>query len=114
MKLNYEYGRGKEAYQNREWYRSQSACTVSHDADEDCDEYPFWASEQGCPAGVPTPRLRYIDEDDNQWQGSRYGSFTISCGLVSGDPPESGNASGGTAFLVIPVPVVPTDWLCNR
>jgi hypothetical protein len=114
VKLNYEYGRGKEAYQDRDWYTSESACQASHDADEQCDEYPFWASEQGGPAGVPTPRLRYIDEDDNQWQGSRYGSFTLSCRLVSGDPPESGNASGGTAFLVIPVPVVPTDWLCNR
>jgi len=114
VKLNYEYGRGKEAYQNRNWYIGQGACRADPDEGQQCDEYPFWASEQGGPAAFPTPSLRYIDARDNGLQGLRYGSFVTSCRLVSGDPPVSGNARGGSTFLVIPVPVVPTDWLCNR
>lgn len=120
VKLNYEYGAGKERYQNRNWYRSVSPCDVrTIPAGQQCDEYPFWASEQGGdPALVPPPHLRFIDSTDNQYQGSRFGSFVTSCGLRSGPPPESGgNARGGDVFLMIPVPPdldIPTTWLCNR
>lgn len=120
VKLNYEYGAGKERYQNRDWYKSVSPCDVrTTPAGQQCDEYPFWASEQGGAADlVPPPHLRFIDRTDNGYQGSRFGNFVTSCGLRSGPPPESGgNARGGDVFLMIPVPPdlgIPTTWLCNR
>jgi hypothetical protein len=119
-KLNYEYGRGKEAYQSRGWYTRVSPCDIRDPPEgQQCDEYPFWASEQGGdPALVPPPHLRFIDRTDNGYQGSRFGSFVTSCGLRSGPPPEGGgNARGGDVFLMIPVPPdlgIPTTWLCNR
>jgi hypothetical protein len=35
--------------------------------------------------------------------------------MRSGTPQSSGNAVGGDAFLVVPIPVgMTTGWLCNR
>lgn len=117
VKLNYEYGRGKEAYQDRNWYRSVSPCDVRGRTGQQCDEYPFWATEQGGSGALVRPHLRYIDGDDNGLQGGRFGNFVTSCGLRSGSPPRTGNARGGTAFLMVPVPPalgIPTTYLCNR
>jgi hypothetical protein len=111
VKLNYEASGAKA---NRDWYQSQPACRVDHDADEQCDEYPFFASEQGGPLALASPSLKYIDGDDNVLQGGRYGNFVTSCALRTGTPQEGANAVGGTAFLVVPVPGVPTTYLCNR
>ncbi|HXE44087.1 MAG TPA: hypothetical protein VN635_02705 [Conexibacter sp.] len=113
--LNYEASRAKNG--SRSWYDSVAPCNSDGDAGQQCDEYPFWASEQGGPLAPITPSLRYIDGDDNVLQGSRYGSFVQSCGLRTGTPQEGANAVGGTAFLVVPLPSalgIPSTWLCNR
>jgi hypothetical protein len=120
VKLNYESSAGKaaEPYQDRYWFRSQDDCLVAHDEDESCDEYPFWASEQGGSLARPLPSLRYIDSLDNRNQGLRYGNFVTSCGLTTGTPQEGANSTGGTAFLVVPLASglgIPSyTRLCNR
>lgn len=115
VKLNYEAAGAKT--QSRTWYRSVAPCDVRGRTGQQCDEYPFWATEQGGPDALVRPHLRYIDGDDNTLQGSRHGNFVTSCGLRTGTPQERGNAIGGTAFLMVPVPPalsVPTTYLCNR
>jgi hypothetical protein len=119
VKLNYEYGTGKAAVQNRYWYTRERPCTDTPPDEEDqCDEYPFWASEQGGPLASPlTPHLQWVNGIDNVRQGSKYAGFISKCGLRSGTSSETANASGGTAFLVIPLmPAlhIPTFSVCNR
>jgi hypothetical protein len=119
VKLNYEYGRGKEAVQDRDWYKRLRPCTEDPpEVGDQCDEYPFWASEQGGPFARPlTPHLQWVNGIDNVRQGLRYGNFIVGCGLRSGTSYPDANATGGTAFLVIPLmPAlhVPTFYVCNR
>lgn len=111
--LNYEAG-GTKA--NRDWYKTQPDCEVDHDPSQQCDEFPFFATEQGGPLAVPTPSLRYINGTDNVTQGGQYGGFVTSCGLTTGTPQESGNAIGGSPFIMIPLPPslgIPSTRLCN-
>jgi hypothetical protein len=115
VKLNYEASGAKNG--SRTWYNSVAPCDTPGDVGQQCDEFPFWATEQGGPLALITPSLKYIDGDDNQYQGSRYGNFVTSCALTTGTPQEGANAVGGTAFLLVPIPSsagVPTNWLCNR
>jgi len=119
VKLNYEYGAGKAAVQDRDWYKREEPCTERPPEEGDqCDEYPFWASEQGGPLARPlTPHLQWVDGIDNTRQGSKYSGFISKCGLTSGTSYADANATGGTAFLVIPLmPAlhIPTFSICNR
>jgi len=119
VRLNYEYGTGKTAVQNRNWYRTQSPCNgTPPDIGDQCDEYPFWASEQGGPLASPlTPHLQWVNGIDNVRQGQKYSGFISKCQLTSGTSYANANASGGTAFLVIPLmPAlhIPTFPVCNR
>lgn len=121
VKLNYEYGTGKtaETYQDRYWFRRQDDCLVEHDEDESCDEYPFWASEQGGSLARPLlPHLEYIDTNDNRNQGLKYANFVTYCGLRTGTPQTGANSTGGTPFLVVPIASglgIPSyTRLCNR
>lgn len=115
IKLNYE-ATGTKA--NRSWYETQSPCVDGPpESGEQCDEFPFFASEQGGPLATPLPHLQWIDGIDNRRQGGYYGNFIQSCGLRTGTPQTGANATGGTAFLVIPLmPAlhIPTFYLCNR
>lgn len=82
-----------------------------------CDEFPFFSSEQGGPLATPTPHVQYIERIDNTRQGGFYSAFIRACELRTGTPQEGANSTGGTAFLVIPLmPAlhIPTFWLCNR
>jgi hypothetical protein len=115
VKLNYEASGAKNG--SHSWVNSVEPCDGATPSGKQCDEYPLWASEQGGPLAIPTPHLRYVDATDNQLQGSRYSSFIGSCGLRTGTPQEGANATGGTAFLVVPIPSsagIPSTWLCNR
>jgi hypothetical protein len=115
VKLNYEASGAKNG--NREWYRAVAPCDVRGDEGQACDEFPYWASEQGGPLAPITPSLKYIDARDNTLQGGRYGNFITACGLRTGTPQQGANAVGGTAFLVVPIPSdvgIPSTYLCNR
>ena len=118
FKLNYEASGAKTGQHS--WVNSKAPCNSRTPSGQQCDEYPFWASEQGGPYARPTTaHLRYIDEDDNQLQGSRYSTFIRYCGLTTGTRPEGeANATGGTTFLVVALPSglgIPSyTRLCNR
>ncbi len=118
VQLNYEVGEsgGKRG---SGWQNSQPGCRdVEHTRDEQCDEYPFFASEQGGPLARPTtPHVQYIDRIDNSRQGGFYSNFIRTCELRTGTPQTGLNSTGGTPFLVIPLmPAlhIPTFYLCNR
>ena len=115
IKLNYEYGRSKPS---RGWYASRRPCVDgAPEPDQDCDEFPFFASEQGGPLASPTPHLQFIDSVDNQRQGRKYRAFIRNCGLRTGTPQTGLNSTGGTPFLIVPLmPAlhIPTFWLCSR
>jgi hypothetical protein len=116
VKLNYEASGAKD---DRYWYTRTDYCeNEPHERDEQCDEFPFFATEQGGPlARTPPVHLQYVDGIDNVRQGGKYGNFITSCGLRTGTPQRGANAIGGTAFLVIPLmPAlhIPTFYLCNR
>jgi hypothetical protein len=90
----------------RTWYNGISPCTLPKPSGESCDEYPFYATQQGGGSAAPPPNLKYINTAQNVRQGGRYGNFITSCGLSDGAP-----------FLVIPLPPgipINTMPLCNK
>jgi hypothetical protein len=92
----------------RDWYIGDPRCAASVGTNGllQCDEYPFFATEQGGGLATPAPSLKVIDGEQNQQQGVRYSSFLSSCGVQNGDP-----------FYAIPIPPatthVPTLQICN-
>jgi hypothetical protein len=70
-----------------------------------CDEYPFFATEQGGPSAQPLPDLRAIERTQNLSQGDMYSGFV-----------QSGVLHLGSPFLGVPVPPaaeVPTWYACK-
>lgn len=120
--LAYERPRGKPG--RGTWYVNIEPCRSNEPAitGEDCDEYPFFSTEQGGPlasqrAPFTTPDLAPVDSGDNQAQGRLLRRFyhNIRCPLATGVAVSGENALGGTPFLVVPIPAVgvPAGWLCN-
>lgn len=74
---------------------------------QQCDEYPFYATEQGGALSTPRPHLKAVDGTQNTLQGSSYGSFVSGCHRNTGE----------SEFLGIPVPasapLIPTLHICN-
>jgi hypothetical protein len=108
VKLNWERSTVKEELgESRGWYKGSEGCPGSSPPEgESCDEYPFFATEQGGPGGDPTPSLEYVDRTDNSNQGSRYSGFLSACKIEEGG-----------AFLAVPLPPrlgIPTTRLCNN
>jgi diaminopimelate epimerase len=106
VRLNYESGTAKEEHgSTREWYKGLGGCAGEKPEGDSCDEYPFFASQQGGPSASPTPSLEYIVATDNSEQGSKYSGFRSACKLSEGAP-----------FLAVPMPPslgIPTTRLCN-
>lgn len=71
VKLNYEsVAAKKEKGEERGWYEGLGGCSGARPEGEQCDEYPFFATEQGGPGGKPTPNLEYINADTaSGWRG---------------------------------------------
>lgn len=87
------------------WYQNQYPCTATPSTDQ-CDEYPFFSSQQGGPNQVVAPSLRNIIARDNTMQGSRLSGFYSTCGV----------AAPGGVFLVAPIPRgigLPSLSVCN-
>lgn len=88
------------------WYGSPG-CT-ERVAGQQCDEYPYFATNEGYPDGNPS--LKMITSGDNISQGGSYGAFTQKC--FAGVPPTN---QVGRQFLVVPLPPgVPTASVCAR
>lgn len=112
--LNYERGATKPG---QGWYSSLYPCVTPAPSGMSCDEYPFFASEQGGGASTPLPSLKYIDSAENSRQGGKYGNFVVACHLATGTPGPSGLSTGGDAFLAIPISPslnIETFRLCNE
>jgi len=73
---------------------------------EDCDEYPFWATEEN--TALTPPDVIPMDPTQNQLQGSRYSAFIGKCKLVT--YPRN---SAGRKFLVVYSWLLPTGGLCG-
>jgi hypothetical protein len=89
-----------------------------------CDEFPFFATEQGGPHGGGTASLKIIPKKDNKQQGDLYGfdnpiNFIRVCKMGSvGDTASDGRVlAEGDRFIALPIPdikainTIPT--LCN-
>jgi hypothetical protein len=105
---------------NTHWYESSSEtddpsvpCVGNALAGTQCDEFPFWASQQGGPLARPLPHLKLINADDNQREGGKYGNFASVCHMSDRlSSPEFGNGD----LLVLPSDpalAVPTLRMCN-
>ncbi|MCG2796970.1 MAG: hypothetical protein L6367_00365 [Cellulomonas sp.] len=103
VQLNYRPGAANPSSEG--WKNSSPICAAKA-AGQDCDEFPFYATQQGGGLAVPTPSLKAVNSVQNQLQGTRYRSFLADCHISDGD-----------AFLVVPVPAsaptVPTLRVCN-
>jgi len=101
------------------WYRSAPECDPP-EVGKQCDEFPFYSSEQGGPNATPPVDLMKIAGADNETGGSRYWSFLSACNMKSlAQKQAAGDASStrGDAFLTIPIPpewgVTTKTDLCN-
>jgi len=103
VKLNYEDSATKP---NRAWYNAYSVCDESPRI-RNCDEFPFFSTEQGGGSAKPRPSLKLIDAKQNKRQGGKLARFYSACGI---------NIGQGKPFLNVPMPPgsnVPTLILCN-
>lgn len=136
MVLNY----GTKDGQNRRWYAlapfrlyfaHRCKGKTGGETGKDCDEFPYFTTEQGGRFATPTPSLRAINAEQNQLEGSlRYNRLERRCNLEQEVPgSELSNGSGGDRYLVLPMAgaaipnlmvggvlsSVPTTFgLCNR
>ncbi len=109
VRLNYESAAAKEEKESREWYKGLGSCSGTAPAGDSCDEYPFFASQQGGGKAEIFPSLEWINKEDNSKQGGKYGNFVTSCGMAA-------RSSTDYAFLAIPLDPaleIPTSRLCN-
>jgi hypothetical protein len=124
VQLNYMSQANKEGQVQQRWYdrvqySAPSGCK-GRPPGVACDEYPLYASTQGGPAkdnGLLTASLRPIDTLQNTAEGTVYAAMvnTGRCAMQSAPPAASGQvATGGTPFLVVPLPdlAVPSFFLC--
>jgi diaminopimelate epimerase len=111
VRLNYSARKEKLAEEGvkEKWYLGEPGCEGSAPEGKSCDEYPFFATEQGGPEATIKPSLEWIVHTDNTEQGSRYGAFVRSCKMAE-------RSSTGYAFAAVPIPPslgMPTTRLCN-
>jgi hypothetical protein len=110
VKLNYESGAAKEEKgEKRNWYESLGGCAGAPPTEQQCDEYPFFATQQGGPSKTPLANLEYVNGEENEAQGGKYGNFVSACKMAE-------RGSTGYAFLAVPLPPslkIPTTRLCN-
>jgi hypothetical protein len=75
--------------------------------DKQCDEYPFFSTEEGYPGAMPD--LRPISSRENSSQGGSLSQFYRGCSSLR----SSERGSPGRKYLVIPW-VLPTMSWCPR
>ena len=101
------YRKRSENPGREQWYRNDPVCQAKGDG-QDCDEFPFYATEQGGGTAVPRPSLKAVDSVQNRDQGQKYWAFLRACGLDN---------DRGLPFLAVPIPAsapsVPTLAICS-
>jgi hypothetical protein len=108
VKLNWRLGSENPSYSG--WYRSDDRCATIP-AGTNCDEFPFFATEQGGGQADLLPSLKLINLEQNQAQGNLYQGFLNTCHVNQGATSEE------HAFLIIPLPesasIYPSMAICN-
>ncbi|WP_345189409.1 NucA/NucB deoxyribonuclease domain-containing protein [Leifsonia shinshuensis] len=104
--LTYANGTEKPDSGRRSW-ANQGACAGQDTSTEQCDEYPFYSTEEGYPAMNP-PDLRLAPKGDNVRQGSKLAQF-YKCDNFKSSPRNDVKRK----FLVVPTRALTTTWLCG-
>ena len=125
--LNYKSAQTKDAAGlDRSWYYNATSvasigasanCLGPRPGGASCDEYPFFATEQGYDS-APAASLLMIDSSQNSGQGGRYGNFVTSCKMREAGYVRNGTTlDHGDPFIGLPIPPplgIPTfTRLCN-
>ncbi|MFJ8896597.1 NucA/NucB deoxyribonuclease domain-containing protein [Leifsonia sp. NPDC102414] len=98
FKLTYASAAEKAAAgktRNSSWYGAPGC--PAPEAGMQCDEYPYFATNEGYPDGAPS--LKMIPSADNAAQGGKYSAFVKQC--FASVPPTD---QAGRKFLVVPLP----------
>jgi hypothetical protein len=116
-------GSAKRTLQRRDWYFATPPCASgTYDTSvDDCDEYPFFGTEQGGQFGRPwRPSLRPLSFSQNRSQGSSFRNFGDACAMKTGSvsATATSNGAGGDAFIHVVIPKesavdVPSMPICN-
>lgn len=110
MKLTFKSNAEKEAageYRKSSW--SNTIECANQPDENQCDEYPYYASEEGYPA-QQDPSLLSIPRADNSAQSVALRAFfNTKCPNIKAAP----ISSSGRKFLVVPVQQMPTYWYCG-
>lgn len=101
----------------RRWYRGQPECEGKPFDQMSCDEFPFYRTLEGGPAGPGHPRasLKLTPGAEDGLQGNNisrfYGNEPLGCNVELGAPGDF--LQGG--YLVAPVSDGPfTFWVCGE
>ncbi|GAA4687239.1 NucA/NucB deoxyribonuclease domain-containing protein [Frondihabitans cladoniiphilus] len=115
FELTYETSAEKDTETDRTWIDPFKAQNCQGGTGTQCDEFPYYSSEQGAqvftaPDGSPATdvSLRSISASHNASQGGYYTAFGRQCSLPAqpkGDPKRN--------FLVVPMNMLPTTWICS-
>jgi hypothetical protein len=128
MQLNYVPSSVKEQTFRVRWYTGPPIDPRCADktADQDCDEYPYFSTDQGARVEDPwAASLKPVDSGHNRLEGTRYGQFLSEptaaaprgCGLQQDDPflvVPTVPAGREPAWLPQPSGMFNTDWWCGR
>lgn len=99
-------GVGAEKTTSRGNWSSYAEC-ASLAPDQDCDEYPFFSTEEGYPTAIPD--LLPVNSAQNQAQGTPLRLFYRACGLATFP-----RYSDERKFLVVPVAFPLTVGVCGE
>jgi hypothetical protein len=99
---------------NPAWYNDDPICISAHASGLDCDEFPFWSTEQGMDGlhQLGYPSLAGVTGiGDNCLQGQRLGTFYHNPLCF---PADSVRDSAARNYIVVaaPLPFVPTIGIC--
>jgi hypothetical protein len=105
------------------WYNNapyKTGC-ANKKSTQQCDEYPLYATSEGGPNAwnlAGSDVLRPVLTADNRTEGLAYSAMitTTACNMESATANGSGGGTGGTSFLVVPVPTlaVPSFFICGQ
>ena len=103
---------GRVPPEKRKSWAGTPPCPASYDYKvSQCDEYPYFATDEGYPVANP-PSLAFIPAGDNGSQGGSYSQFvTTQCPDIK----ASAQKTKGRKFLVIPIHtlLLPTVYYCG-
>lgn len=100
---------------SRDWYNSGTMCAETPPEGSQCDEYPFYSTNEAGPPNPLNPagaRLAWVLAAENRAEAPALNWMPTHCNFTSGVTP--GNVMG-THYLVVPLPgVVPTTtYICG-